>query len=49
MRAVDEINAKYGRDTIRFGAAKPEEWWETKFLLGSQRFTTCLGEALRVA
>lgn len=23
MRAVDEINARHGRDTIRFGAAPP--------------------------
>lgn len=49
MKAVDEINAKYGRDAIRFCTARPGRRWETKFLRRSQRYTTCLGEVLRVA
>jgi hypothetical protein len=32
MKAVDEINAKHGRNTVRFGAAPAKGRWETKFL-----------------
>ncbi len=46
MKAVDEINAKYGRDTIRFGVEKTDGKWKTKFLKRSKRYTTCLPEAL---
>jgi hypothetical protein len=49
MRAVDEINAKHGRDTIRLGAVRPGGRWETKFLRRSRRYTTCLNEVLKVA
>jgi DNA polymerase V len=49
MKAVDEINGKYGRGTVRFGAARPGGKWETKFLRRSPRYTTCLNEVLRVA
>lgn len=49
MKAVDEINARFGRDTIRFGAARRGGRWETKFLRRSRRYTTCLNEVLRVA
>jgi DNA polymerase V len=49
MKAVDEINIKYGRGTVRFGAARPGGKWETKFLRRSPRYTTCLSEVLRVA
>ena len=49
MRAVDEINSRFGRDTVRFGAARPGGRWETKFLRRSRRYTTCLGEVLRIA
>jgi DNA polymerase V len=49
MRAVDEINRKFGRNTLRFGAARPGGRWETKFLRRSRRYTTCLAEVLRVA
>jgi DNA polymerase V len=49
MKAVDEINARHGRDTVRFGAARPGGRWETKFLRRSRRYTTCLNEVLRVA
>lgn len=49
MRAVDEINARHGRGTIRFGAALAKGRWETKFLRRSKSYTTCLDEVLRVA
>jgi DNA polymerase V len=49
MRAVDEINNRFGRHTVRFSAARPAGRWETKFLRRSRRYTTCLSEVLRVA
>ena len=49
MRAVDEINARHGLGTVRFGVARPGGMWETKFLRRSRRYTTCLNEVLRVA
>ncbi len=49
MKAVDEINTRHGRDTIRFGAARPGGRWETKFLRRSRCYTTRLDEVLRVA
>jgi DNA polymerase V len=49
MKAVDKINARHGRDTVRFGAARPGGRWETKFLRRSHRYTTCLREVLHVA
>lgn len=49
MKAVDEINARHGRGTVRFGAALPGGRWETKFLRRSKCYTTRLDEVLRVA
>jgi DNA polymerase V len=49
MKAVDEINARHGQGTIRFGAARLGPRWETKFLRRSRRYTTCLAEVLSVA
>jgi DNA polymerase V len=49
MKAVDEINARHGRDTVRFGAAPAVGRWETKFLRRSRCYTTRLDEVLRVA
>src|SRR5205085_285189 len=49
MKAMDEINGTFGRDTVRFGAARPGGRWETKCLRRSRRYTTCLDEVLRVA
>lgn len=49
MKAVDGINARFGRDTVRFGVARLGGRWETKFLRRSRRYTTCLNEVLRVA
>lgn len=49
MKAVDEINARHGRGTVRFGAASTRGRWETKFLRRSRCYTTRLDEVLRVA
>ena len=49
IKAVDGINARFGRDTVRFGIACPGGQWETKYLRRSRRYTTCLNEVLRVA
>ncbi|HKC66305.1 MAG TPA: Y-family DNA polymerase [Pyrinomonadaceae bacterium] len=48
MSAIDQINARYGRDTIRFGVARLESKWKTKFLKRSPRYTTCLREVMTV-
>ncbi|HEX8145564.1 MAG TPA: Y-family DNA polymerase [Pyrinomonadaceae bacterium] len=47
MRAVDEINRRHGRDTVRLGVAR-EGRWKTKFLRRSRRYTTCLNEVLTI-
>jgi DNA polymerase V len=49
MKAVDEINARHGRGTIRFGVSPARGRWETKFLRRSRRYTTRLDEVLKVA
>lgn len=49
MKVVDEINSRFGQNTLRFGAPLPGGRWETKFLRRSRRYTTCLQEVLRVA
>lgn len=48
MRAIDQINARYGKDTVRFGIMQPDGQWRTKFLKRSSRYTTCLREVLSV-
>ena len=48
MKAVDEINARHGRDTVRLGVADPNGRWKTKALRRSRRYTTRLSEVLRV-
>jgi DNA polymerase V len=49
MKAVDAVNRRHGHDTIRFGVAKPDGLWKTKFLRRSPRYTTSLRDVLRVA
>jgi DNA polymerase V len=49
MKAVDDINRKFGRETLRFGASRAGGRWETKFLRRSRCYTTRLEEVLRVA
>jgi len=48
MVAVDRMNRKYGRDTVRFAVARPDGRWRTKFQRRSPRYTTCLQEVLCV-
>lgn len=48
MRAMDQINARYGRDTVRFGVAPADGSWKTRFSKRSPRYTTCLKEVLTV-
>jgi Domain of unknown function (DUF4113) len=45
---VDQINKRYGRDTVRFGVQHRDARWRTKFMRRSSRYTTRLNEALRV-
>jgi DNA polymerase V len=49
MRAMDQINKRHGRDTIRFGAVEPEGKWKTRFLRRSPNYTTRLKEVMRVS
>jgi DNA polymerase V len=50
MQAVDALNRRHGRDTIRCGLPRsPDGRWPTKFLMRSPRYTTRLKEVLRVA
>lgn len=46
MKAIDEINRRHGRDTVRFGAVQPKGRWQTKSLRRSQNYTTNLKEVL---
>jgi DNA polymerase V len=48
MEAVDLINRKYGRDTVRFAVAQPEGRWKTKSEYLSPRYTTRLSEVVTV-
>jgi len=48
MVAVDKINRRWGKDTVRFAVANPEGRWRTKFEKRSPRYTTRLQEVLTV-
>ena len=48
MKAMDRINAQWGRDTLRSGAAGIARPWGMKRARLSGRFTTEWGEMLRV-
>ncbi len=48
MRAVDEINKKFGKDTVRFGGVKTEGNWKTKQTRKSRNYTTDWNEILIV-
>lgn len=47
-KAVDEINRKFGHDTIRFATANPEGVWKGKCAYRSNRYTTKFDEILTV-
>jgi DNA polymerase V len=48
MSAVDDVNARFGRDTVRCGATLGSGQWRMKQENRSGRFTTRLNEALIV-
>lgn len=47
-KAMDKINMRHGRDTIRFGLPRTAGRWKTKFMHRSARYTTCLKEVLHI-
>lgn len=49
MQAIDRINTRMGRDTIKFGIAGLKQNWKTKFEKRSPRYTTSWSEILNVA
>ena len=40
MKAVDEINKKFGKDTVRFGSVETEGRWKMKQTRKSKSYTT---------
>lgn len=48
MKAIDEINQKFGKDTVRFGSVKTEGRWKMKQTRKSQSYTTNWNELLFV-
>lgn len=48
MIAVDKINRRWGKDTVRFAVANPQGSWQTKFEKRSPRYTTRLQEVLTI-
>lgn len=48
IRAVDEINRKVGRDTVRFAVSGIRRAWQTKFERRSPRYTTAWSDVLAV-
>ena len=48
MRAIDNLNARYGRDTIAFGTAGERQVWGLRREFISPRYTTVWDELLRV-
>lgn len=48
MRAVDEVNKKFGKDTVHFGTVKTEGKWKMKQTRKSRSYTTDWNELLTV-
>ncbi len=48
MKALDAINQKFGKDTVRFGSVKTEGNWKMKQTRKSQSYTTNWNELLIV-
>ncbi len=48
MKAIDEINKKFSKDTVRFGGVKIEGGWKMKQTRKSQSYTTNWNELLKV-
>jgi DNA polymerase V len=49
MQAVDRLNRRMGRDTVRFAAAGLRQQWKTKFEKRSPRYTTNWSDLATVA
>jgi len=49
MKAVDAINQKFGKDTVRFGCIKTEGKWKMKQTRKSQSYTRNWNELLSVS
>ncbi len=48
MKAIDEINQKFGKDTVRFASVKKDGLWQMKQIYKSGQFTTNWNELLLV-
>ncbi|SFM04748.1 DUF4113 domain-containing protein [Methylobacterium pseudosasicola] len=48
MACVDQLNARYGRDRVRFACSGTDRPWKLKAEFLSQRYTTRWGELLAV-
>lgn len=48
MKAIDEINQKFGKDSVRFASVKTEGNWKMKQTRKSQNYTTNWNELLTV-
>lgn len=48
MAAVDEINNRWGRDTLAFAASGVRQGWKMRREMRSPRYTTVWGEVLRI-
>ena len=48
MRAIDELNARFGRGTVGFGTAGERHGWKLRREFISPRYTTVWDELLRV-
>ena len=49
MRALDRLNADYGKRAVHFAASGIDHGWRLRAGVRSPRFTTCWGELLRVS
>ncbi len=49
MKAVDELNRKFGKDTVKFGSVKTEGTWKMKQTRKSSSYTTNWNELLLVS
>lgn len=48
MKALDGLNARFGRDTVTFGRTAVERPWALRSEMLSRRYTTDWGELLAV-
>jgi DNA polymerase V len=48
MRALDQLNARFGRGTVGFGTAGESQGWKLRREFISPRYTTEWNELLRV-